>query len=396
MASLPWDIIVDILGRLSVKDLLRYRSVSKPWCALIDGTDFIMMHLKNSVETGSNLGVVIRYCDLYWVDLDSLDSAVKLRNPIARPGDGTEVLGSCHGLLALLNVNNELAIWNPSTRRYRRIADTEFEAPDDNLPCIQFIVYGFGYDPIGNDYKLVRMVQFYGDNGQDSFDSGVKIYSAKLNTWKRIRDFPYYLRYKRGFGVLSNNALHWVVSTKPLSDVSNLVFAVDLVTEEYREVPLPEFEGEGCRMDVEVLGGSLCLLCNYGPDGPDADWGSTSDYVDMWMMKEYGVRESWTKFCTVVPSDGIGSFSYVFPIAYLRSGNQVLMNKNDMKFVVYDLESGKAWNKNISGAPRDMETELCVESLVRLDGSGEFGWMLGEEDKKKKKKNQEQSKKKQR
>ncbi|EXB41581.1 F-box protein [Morus notabilis] len=395
MATLPWDIIVDVLSRLSVKDLLRYKSVSKPWCSLIDGQDFIKMHLKNSMETGSNLGVVLRDCDLHWVDLESLDSAVKLQHPIGGDRHGTEVLGSCHGLLVLLNINDVVALWNPSTRRYRKIPISNIEFPDGILPCFQFIVYGFGYDPVSNDYKLVRMVQFFGNVGEDSFDSEVKVYSAKSNTWKRIRDFPYYLRYKHGFGVLSNNALHWVVSRKPLSDVSNLVFAVDLVTEEYREVPLPEFEGESFHMNVEVLGGSLCLLCNYVSDDPNADWGSGSDHVDMWMMKEYGVRESWTKFCTVVPSDGIGPFNYVLPIAYLKSGNQVLMNKNGEKFVVYDLESKKAWDKKISGVPHHLETCLCVGSLVRLDGDNEpFGWKLGGEDKKKKKKKKKKNKKK--
>ncbi|GMN36503.1 hypothetical protein TIFTF001_006097 [Ficus carica] len=76
MASLPWDIIVNILCRLSVKDLLRYRSVSKPWRSLIDGPDFIKMHLNNSMETSSNLGIVIRDSYLHWVDLGALDLAV--------------------------------------------------------------------------------------------------------------------------------------------------------------------------------------------------------------------------------------------------------------------------------------------------------------------------------
>ncbi|GMN36501.1 hypothetical protein TIFTF001_006057 [Ficus carica] len=342
MASLPWDITVNILCRLPVKDLLRYRSVSKPWRSLIDGPDFIKMHLNNSMEMSSNLGIVIRDCDLHWVDLGTLDSAVKLRHPIGKQGDGTEVLGSCHGLLVLLNIDDDVALWNPSTRRYRKLPVSDIEFPPGNFPIVQFIVYGFGYDPISDDYKLVRMVQFFGDDGEDSFDSEVKIYSAKSNTWKRISDFPHYLRYKRGFGKLANNALHWVVSRKPLSDVSKLVFALDLVTEEYWQVPLPDFRDENLHINVEALGGSLCLLCNYVSDDPDADWGSASDHVDMWIMREYGVKESWTKFCTVVPSYVIGSFSYVFPIAYLKNGNQVLMNKNGEKFIVYDLESEKA------------------------------------------------------
>ena len=130
-------------------------------------------------------------------------------------------------------------------------------------------------------------------------------------------------------------------------------------------MPLPDFWDENLHINVEASGGSLCLLYNYVSDNSDADWESASDLVGMWIMKEHGMKESWTKFCTVVPSYVIGSFSYVFPIAYLTSGNQLLMNKNGEKFIVYDLESKKAKNVKISGAPDNIETELCVESLVR-------------------------------
>ncbi|GMN36513.1 hypothetical protein TIFTF001_006095 [Ficus carica] len=100
--QLPWEIIIDILSRLPVKDLLRYRCVSKPWCSLIDGPDFINLHLKHSLQTNSNLALVIRGCGLHWANLDPLDSAIQLNHPLDYEG-GTEVLGSCNGLLALFN-----------------------------------------------------------------------------------------------------------------------------------------------------------------------------------------------------------------------------------------------------------------------------------------------------
>lgn len=74
--SLPWEIIVDILFRLPVKDLLRYRSVAKSWCSLIDGPDFVKLHLDHSKEANSENN------NLFWVGLDVLsDAAVKLNHP---------------------------------------------------------------------------------------------------------------------------------------------------------------------------------------------------------------------------------------------------------------------------------------------------------------------------
>ncbi|GMN36514.1 hypothetical protein TIFTF001_006094 [Ficus carica] len=81
--SLPWEIIVDILFRLPVKDLLRYRSVAKSWCSLIDGPDFVKLHLDHSKEANSNLAAILSESNnLFWVDLDVLsDAAVKLNHP---------------------------------------------------------------------------------------------------------------------------------------------------------------------------------------------------------------------------------------------------------------------------------------------------------------------------
>lgn len=83
-------------------------------------------------------------------------------------------------------------------------------------------------------------------------------------------------------------------------------------------MPLPDFRDENLHINVEALGGSLCLLCNYVSDNPDADWGSASDHVDMWIRRDYGVKESWAKFCTVVPSYVIGFFQLCIPYCLLE------------------------------------------------------------------------------
>ncbi|PON58762.1 F-box domain containing protein [Trema orientale] len=97
MANLPSELIGEILCRLPVKDLLRYRCVSKPWCSLIDGLDFIKRHLSHSIKMNSNIGVILTTRNHLWLGLDVLDSAVKLSHPF-EDGGRTEVLGSCKWL----------------------------------------------------------------------------------------------------------------------------------------------------------------------------------------------------------------------------------------------------------------------------------------------------------
>ncbi|KAK8559719.1 hypothetical protein V6N13_016455 [Hibiscus sabdariffa] len=232
MASLSHDAILDVLCRLGVKDLLRFRCVSNPWCSTIDSPDFIKRH---SLKTNTNLSLILPSAYIFSVDFDSLEAPQRLKHPLdeSDEGKGTEILGSCHGLLALINGDDdyEISLWNPSTRRSQMLPFTDIEFPPWSLG-FQFIVHGFGYDPISDDYKLVRMVQFHGKD-QDSVDSEVKVYSLRTNSWRRVKDFPFYHTNQYQIGVLVNNALHWVASKKRESDTRSFVAAFDLETEEY-------------------------------------------------------------------------------------------------------------------------------------------------------------------
>ncbi|KAL4340662.1 hypothetical protein GQ457_08G022340 [Hibiscus cannabinus] len=81
------------------------------------------------------------------------------------------MLGYCNGLLALYNDKKEISLLNPLMRKSQMLPITEIESPPY---LVLFIVYGLGHDPIFDDYKLVRMVQLYVKDDDDSFDYEVK------------------------------------------------------------------------------------------------------------------------------------------------------------------------------------------------------------------------------
>ncbi|OMO80899.1 reverse transcriptase [Corchorus capsularis] len=164
--SLPHDILEEILWRLAVKDVLRFRCLSKGCRDLIDGPEFVKLHLSHSLKTNSHRFLIIRdYAKSkpYTLDLDSLENA-QIKNTDILPDLQVDspIIGSCNGLIALRSKKNAdaIVICNPTTRKTREIPK------HPTLPASN-VNYGFGYDPVSDDYKLVMLIQPY-NNKQNS------------------------------------------------------------------------------------------------------------------------------------------------------------------------------------------------------------------------------------
>lgn len=228
-------------------------------------------------------------------------------------------------------------------------------------------------------------VHLTGSHGD--FDSDVKIYSSNANAWKMYkRNFPYCLSIKkwRWYGVFVGSALHWVVLRKPGFDFADLILAFDLVTEEYHDqlVPLPEYEMchdyEFVDISLGVLGGSLCLVCNYINDPLLM---TLSFRVDVWVMRQYGVKESWNMMFSIEPTRAIGiTFNFVTVVGYFKSYDQVILHLDNSGFMLYDLQKKKAKKLSNFRLPFAFGTQSCVGSLVGLNGGWSKGLEAGEQE----------------
>ncbi|XP_027085877.1 F-box protein CPR1 [Coffea arabica] len=352
MPNLPWELILDILSRLPATSLLRFRCVSKPWRSLIDSPDFVQMHLRQSQKAAgtTNRSLILGFLGIYSIDLDSLDCARPLRPPFS----SSDVSNSCNGLVLLLGQNQTPFLWNPCTRKYKTLPDSPHEYPPPGIPVdynALYKRYGFGYVAQDDDYKVLRVVEF---RSPDStwIGSEAKIYSLKTNSWRRVDHYPFPLPRIRGWGVHVNGAVHTVLS---LDNYYQEIVAFDLRTEKHYTIPKPDLLLENVELSVDEMAGCLCLLVRK------------KRRINIWIMKEYHVKSSWTKLLSIAPPLIDEHCSLISPLAYSRRGDEVLLNCDDEKLVWYDLMRKTTRDVDVQGLPFRFYAEFFVGSLLPLE-----------------------------
>lgn len=359
LADLPFEILVSLLCRLPVKPLIKFRSVSKPLRSVIDSVHFVDLHLNNSRETRSHRCLILgRNSELYYVDLDPVSDAVELPHPLMCYRNQIVVLGSIDGLVCISNVAEDIALWNPSIKRHKILPFLPIERNSELGPSLPITrVFGFGYDPINEDYKLVRISQFI-LLGYEKSVAKVKVYSQRANAWKDSEDMPYVCMNKKN-GIFVKTSLHWVVNRKFNVDETDLIVAFNLTNETFREVPLPECVGERFRIELGVLDQCLCMIVRY-----------EDVRADLWVMRDYRMKASWAKLFSVTAAEEVdGSIKNLRPLSYSKTGGEVLLEQDGRRLVWYDLRDKKIQNFSVDGLPNWFEAEICIESLLPVEAS---------------------------
>ncbi|PQQ03385.1 F-box/kelch-repeat protein [Prunus yedoensis var. nudiflora] len=386
--QLPCEIVEEILLQLPVKSLLRFRSVCKPWLALISDPKFIKSHLHNHStkqdegddvddgKTRSSKALVMLSSSLSLlksVHVQVLDTRIEAGSAEADAAGAArttstgvvvveevhespmrhqavqdmKIVGSCNGLLCLVLHSQDMKIYNPSTRQLQPVPPPP-PPPTNNYYSGKDYFYGFGYDSSNDDYKIVR-ASCSSRNG--NFATHLDMYNLKTNSWRAaIKTLPCYFL-SNVVGTLLNGALHWVVrlaaAERPFSIVS-----FDVTEETYRFVPLP---GEGDKnfsfYGLGVLGGCLSML--HSPHG--------SDY-EVWLMNEYGVKASWTIF-TTIPQKMESEYLGLMSLVRILNNGEIVILLHQRKLVIYN-PAHRTLRTILSGDIHSSQLALYLETLV--------------------------------
>ncbi|KAK9933554.1 hypothetical protein M0R45_020747 [Rubus argutus] len=338
--QLPEALVMDILLRLSIKDLGNCRCVCKDWLHMISDPQFAHLHRLASpicILIGTSPPVKQQRK----LDLIHTEKCAGSRMRIARmrfapqnclpcPVSKMNLINSCNGLLCLTGSRDgSLYVCNPILGQYITIP-----SPDNQrMYFANFVALGFNAGT--NEYKVVQT----SCRDYRCSDPEAKIYTIGTGVWRSIGKPP------RGCGAIPFNsvlhgALHWIPF---YFNCPQVIESFDFEREEFRQLlppaSLQEFKHyDGLRLGV--LKGCL-FLCVFGGDDRKAD---------MWVMKDYGVQESWTKFLVIenlYPRDNRPHVNNVYePIMFLNDVEILLTYKR--RFVVrYNQETKRLENTTI-------------------------------------------------
>ncbi|XP_059295863.1 F-box/kelch-repeat protein At3g23880-like [Lycium ferocissimum] len=359
ISILPQELITDILLKLPVKPLLKFRCVSKSWLALISSPQFVKTHLSICANDKdyTNHRVVLKVnspefnlkdCSLNSLLYDPVTEAFDLGYPMKNPRKplrSIRIVGSVNGLICLVIGVNDFFLWNPSIRKFKKLPD-----PTDGF----YIMYGFGYDEFHDDYKVVAICNNLRYNGSHHVE--VKIYSLKSDSWTSTYECWSGGVLSTRWGTLVNGKLHWTTTTTTTRvGVNNPkdIICIDLADKKWGKVEQPCY-GEGdfnCTLSLGVLGGDLALFYDY-----------LRTHADVWVMKEYGVKESWTKMLTInYPNDPT---AYLFLHTFCMSNKGEILFEFGSSFVVYNLNDNSIRNPEITNCNFIRQAIIYIESLV--------------------------------
>ena len=366
-SNLPEEIIIHILSRLPAKTVGLCRCVSKPWRAVLSQPNFIKTHLDRSRNLRVESLVLIAdargyICSAPLSDAHHLFDEITITATKVsfadHPDSWIQVYASCDGLLMVGDDQGKNFVLNPVTGEIREVPQSPFALD----PHESFTMYGFGYDSANEDYKIVSISYYdtdnecgYTGNEDEPFctEMFVNLYSLETGTWKRAESSPYdHVVGHVTSGASVDGYIHWLACRKP--DYKSVIVAFDLVEEKFSEVPPPSsLVGKKFVFNhLVVLGGCLCIVEETRPD--------------VWMMKEYGVQESWT-YITVDNPGG----AEIRPLCMLGQEEIVLL-KDEEKLVMYNLKEKIVKDIEVHGLPDSLVPEASfVESLVSPHGTFE-------------------------
>jgi F-box interacting protein len=245
-----------------------------------------------------------------------------------------DLMCSCDGMFCGTLTNGSNFLWNPSITKFKLLP------PLENHKFITTL--SFGYDHFIDNYKVIVV----------SDENKVCVNTLGTDYWRRIEDIPYHY-FIHGSGIFVCGTVNWISSVSGFS--RDVIISLDLEKESYQNLCLPDFKNENVRWTLGVLRDCLCVFAH------------SHIHWDVWIMKEYGNKDSWTKLYTFPNLQDRGLQAYT--VLYSSEDDQLLvecceLQTGDLKLVVYDPKTGTSNSPEFQNNDELTNAKVYIESLI--------------------------------
>ncbi|KAL3645393.1 hypothetical protein CASFOL_010573 [Castilleja foliolosa] len=381
LSELPSDILSDILSRLPIKTLFVCKSVCKAFldvttsnphfnslhatyatqCLAIQFEYYSMtsIHLVDSeLDTSFNVGENVELKTMFQIPRFPTRHC-KNYGPFVGDENRFILMNSCNGLLffAENSLRQRFFVCNPITREY--VTLPEFNRHHSTLG------YWFGFSPEENLYKVLRIFGTANVNrGMPraigfSPEKRAQVYTVGSSSWRLLEEKPhpdYDISLKSSSAIL-NGTVCWLSGISGYNQMLRFIEYFDFHTEKFGKFPAPVgFRNNHMRQrrSIGVLGGCLCVT-------------DDSRHFYIWVMKEFGCRESWTKLFSIDMESIMGRYiqSRLRPLQILGDG-KILMIRDYNVLVKFDPKTKDFRFLEINSASSPSKVVVYTPTLVPL------------------------------
>ncbi|KAM0900385.1 hypothetical protein ACQ4PT_020650 [Festuca glaucescens] len=368
---LPRDLIERVFLRLPVSTLLMCVGVCKPWRNLIREPQFVTLHLKHASRFAllffGKESVAGERHPSDAILIDEAWSQSTYAVPVVGPDD--ILFGSCNGLLGLYTKTSSIKIANLATGECLHL-----EKPVKNLKGDHFSLYSFGFHPLTKEYKITHFLRDCVEDHPQNKDrfNFIQVYKLGDETWKDIRtpeDLS--LNCVRNSGSINVDGTMYWLTEDMAANWQHAVMSFDLGKESFARIQLPASIPEDCasggprRYWIREIDGKISIAtAQTYPSQPTRLVGE----LQIWTL-DNKVEQRWSQKYNILATD------YILGPC-LAHGEKLLTQCRDGNLYLYELLAENVTSKVLKMAklldfsphkPDNMQSYICVKSLVRLD-----------------------------
>ncbi|XP_016442952.1 F-box/kelch-repeat protein At3g23880-like [Nicotiana tabacum] len=362
--NLPEDVIFEILTRLPVTSLIRFKCVCKLWYSLIKNPNLISKHLQNLSRKKNYVRLLIsrrgNITNKRVVSLsinDTLDVFINQDFPSYFNDKFGHVrhIGPCNGIVCLCGYPDNIVIWNPSIRDYKILPQSQIQRLVGST--VRGSDFGLGFDSKRNDYKVIQILFCLSNDRVVVYQ--VEIYSLNENIWKKYNGIvPAKIKY--GYiswsMIYKNEIFCWLAQN---GDNNEVILSFNMSEETFENTPLPSNIGVFGEQEIRNIwvivplneSISLIVYCLK----------QVEKYFDIWVTNELGVKNCWTKLQRIGPLSKVER-----PLGFWKNGEFILENSNG-QLVIYDPANQEVKTLGFYGKRGRLELVVYKESLISVN-----------------------------